>query len=347
MMYRSLLAALLLCTPAAAEDNWKIGKVYDTEELAEFYDEFHAWKKSFEKVYSSLEEEYKRMSIWVKNHEFIERHNAQNLSTTLGHNQFSDLTNDEFQKFNRLGPYSRHVPKPPKTTKTTFRKLSKISQIPDSLDWREAGAVTEVKNQGQCGSCWSFSTTGAIEAAKFLVDGELVSLSEQDLIDCDPNDYGCDGGLMDSAFEYLMAEGIGLCSEADYPYEAAVGECRQDSCDDVSNTAVIGYKDIQAYMVDAMLDGLNVQPISAAVAASSDVFQFYSSGVITGPDCGTQVDHAILAVGYGTDGDTDYFLVKNSWGSGWGENGYFRLDRNSSDDAGTCGILTMCSYPLV
>ena len=212
------------------------------------------------------------------------------------------------------------------------------------------GAVTNVKNQGACGSCWAFSTTGALEGAKYLKTGELVALSEQNLLDCDHQDLGCSGGLMDNAFKFDEKSG-GLCSEADYPYEAKQNdECRTD-CTDVPGSIVHTFMDVPPGKEKALLAAIAMQPISIAIQASQFVFQFYKSGVITDDSCGRSaaIDHGVLAVGYGTDLDTQepYWLVKNSWGATWGDNGYVKLGRKSKNQFGMCAILKMASFPIV
>jgi cathepsin L len=204
---------------------------------------------------------------------------------------------------------------------------------------------------GSCGSCWAFSTTGALEGAKFVKTGELVTLSEQNLLDCDHADLGCNGGLMDNAFKFDEKTG-GLCSEEDYPYEARQGKiCNPMNCTDVPGTIVSTFYDVPHSDEKAMLSALAMQPISVAIQADQFAFQFYKTGVLTDDKCGKagNIDHGVLAVGYGTDLETQepYWLVKNSWGASWGENGYIRMSRNSENDWGMCAILKMASYPEV
>lgn len=219
-----------------------------------------------------------------------------------------------------------------------------------SLDWREKGAVTEVKDQGMCGSCWSFSTTGSIEGAMFLKTGKLVSLSEQNLIDCDYVDLGCEGGLMDDAFQYDENAG-GLCSEADYPYLALQEDYCRTNCTDVPGSHVTAFTDVEPNNVEMLMAAISRQPVSVAIEADTPEFQLYSSGVLDSESCGVELDHAVLAVGYGTEEEccnkTDYFLVKNSWGDTWGDEGYVKIARKSIAPEGMCGILGMSSYPTV
>jgi len=324
---------------------------------------FSEWKEKFGKVYFSVEEEFERLLVWIKNHEFIEQHNKKNLSYKLGHNHFSDLTNDEFKRRNFLGEYSpsrQSIKNKQKKTAEEFKDLfvrsgsnvqPRVLMESDSydpyLDWRQKGAVTPVKDQGMCGSCWSFSTTGAIEGAMYLTRGELVPLSEQNLIDCDYVDLGCSGGLMDDAFQYDENAG-GLCSEEDYPYLAEQEEICRTNCTPVVGSHVVDFTDVEPNNVEMLMAAISQQPVAVAVEADTPEFQLYSSGVLDSEACGVDLDHAVLAVGYGTEGfynKTDYFLVKNSWGEDWGDYGYIKIARDSVAPEGMCGILGMCSYP--
>ena len=203
----------------------------------------------------------------------------------------------------------------------------------------------------QKSSCWAFSTTGALEGAKFIRTGELVALSEQNLLDCDHKDLGCRGGLMDNAFKFDEKTG-GICSEEDYPYEAKQGSvCNPTNCTDVPGTIVSTFYDVPPGKESNLMAALAMQPISVAIQANQFVFQFYKNGVLTDDSCGkaAQLDHGVLAVGYGTDSETSepYWTVKNSWGEQWGENGYIRMSRKSKNSYGMCGILKMASYPEV
>merc|ERR1719503_306879 len=252
----------------------------------------------------------------------------------------------------------------------THSAPSNLKDTPASVDWTTQGAVTPVENQGQCGSCWSFSTTGALEGAYEIKYGNLESFSEQNLVDCDNRknggkDMGCNGGLMDNAFDWVAKNGGkdmgcngglmdnafdwatkngGVCTEADYPYTSGTtktaGSCDQSSCTKNANVAPKSHTDVQPSSDSAMMSALAQQPVSIAIQADQKEFQMYSSGVFTG-NCGTQLDHGVLAVGYGTESGDDFYKVKNSWGETWGASGYILMGRGSqyNNGDGQCGML--------
>lgn len=223
--------------------------------------------------------------------------------------------------------------------------------LPESVDWVSEGAVTPVKNQGQCGSCWTFSAVGAIESAYYLKHGKLLNFSEQELVSCDSGSMGCQGGDMDQAFQWVETH-KGLCLESDFPYTSGTtlqnGECKK--CEPVPGTQVDHYVDVPTNNEHALMAAVAQQPVAVAVEADQVAFQMYKSGILTGR-CGKNLDHGILLVGYGTDKETgiDYWKVKNSWGSDWGEQGYIRLTRKLSpwNPSGECGILKQASFPVL
>jgi C1A family cysteine protease len=243
-------------------------------------------------------------------------------------------------------------------TTSLLRGKTKCSQysyqeqtVPSSIDWRELGAVTPVKDQGQCGSCWSFSATGAMEGAWAITTGNLVSLSEEQLVDCSKK-YGnlaCNGGLMDNAFQYAIDNG--MCVESDYPYTASSGSSGssgscQTKCD--PEVTITGCADVPANNQLALKEAVSFGPVSIAIEADQRIFQSYSSGVITSSTCGTELDHGVLIVGYGTENGVDYWLVKNSWSTTWGDEGYVKIERSdSTNDIGICGIAAQPSFPIV
>lgn len=325
MKWCTFFLALLLCT---------VGVALPTRQDVEHA--FQAWRQTFHITFPSTHDFFHRLAVFEQNHLRIWAHNERNnASYTLGHNQFSHLTPDEFRSYTGL---NLAITKPLSSEPAWY--THNALPLPDAVDWVSKGAVTGVKDQGQCGSCWAFSATGALEGALFLKTGVLTPLSEQELVDCDKGDAGCGGGLMDSAFEYVKAHGI--TTEAAYPYKAVQGECKAVASPVVQAHTVVGFKDVPAGDEKALEAALAVQPVSVAIQADQLAFQFYKSGVLTG-ECGQKLDHGVLAVGYGVDQGVPYWKVKNSWGSGWGEGGYIRLHRGSNK----CGIANAASVPIV
>merc|ERR1719446_1096898 len=245
----------------------------------------------------------------------------------MGPNQFSDLTLEEFQALPIRG-----------FVKSSERGLAYLGEhqegeVAASVDWRTKGAVTAVKNQGQCGSCWAFSTIGGLEGAWEIGTGTLTSMSEQQLVDCSTQNSGCNGGSMDSAFQY--AEGVAVATESSYPYTARDGSCKSSYTTAIPRGGVSGYQDVSR-SASSLQSALQQQPLSVAIQADQSVFQRYSGGVITS-GCGSQLDHGVTAVGY----NSDYFIVKNSWGASWGNSGYVYIGGSQ------CGITQSASYPTV
>ena len=293
------------------------------------------------KVYVDEVTELRRHAIWQMNKKYVDEHNANladRLGFTLGMNEYADMDGAEFSKI-----FNGYISGRRSNTTKMFVAAGKA--LPSSVDWRTKGIVTGIKNQGQCGSCWSFSATGSLEGQHALSTGNLVSLSEQNLVDCsgpEGND-GCNGGLMDDAFEYVIKNN-GIDTEASYPYVARDETCR-------FNAANIGateksYRDVAHEDEEALTEAIaTVGPISVAIDASHQSFQMYSSGVYYEQECSeTALDHGVLAVGYGTVGGSDMYIVKNSWGTSWGMRGYIYMSRNRNNN---CGIATEASYPIV
>ncbi|XP_019965003.2 procathepsin L-like isoform X2 [Paralichthys olivaceus] len=310
--------------------------------------DFNAWKLKFGRSYNSSSEEDKRMQIWLRNWKLVTAHNAMadqgNSSYRLGMTSFADLEHEEFKQtvFGVcLGSFNASKPR----VGSSFLKTRKFTDMPNTMDWRQEGYVTPVKNQGSCGSCWSFSSTGALEGQHYRKTGTLVSLSEQQLVDCSGNygNYGCNGGWMDNAFRYIQDNG-GINTEDSYPYEAEDGECRYNPASIA--TKCTGYVDIEQGNESDLKEAVaTVGPVSVAIDASNPSFQLYESGVYDETDCSsTALDHAVLIVGYGTESGQDYWLVKNSWGTAWGDQGYIKMRRNRGNQ---CGIATAASFPLV
>jgi len=304
--------------------------------------EFSRFVKTYSKKYAT-DDFFNRYEIFKANLDLIELHNSQaGITSTMGVNAFTDMTSVEFaSKMNGYKPAA-------KKSNKVAKKANTMKDVPTSWDWRTKGAVTPVKDQAQCGSCWSFSATGSIEGAWFLAKGNLTSLSEQQLMDCShpEGDDSCEGGLMDDAFQFVI-DNKGICSEASYPYKAIDEKCKKTckSVATISSFVDVDFDQSNPNNDTALMAALQMGPVSIAIEADQPIFQMYTGGVITGPSCGTNLDHGVLLVGYGTDSKLgDYWIVKNSWGQAWGiESGYVRLARGQNE----CGMNSAASYPVV
>jgi C1A family cysteine protease len=322
-----------------------------------YYEEkFFNWLSEFKVEASNGDHFVKMIQNFANNDDIITQHNNQNLSYTLGHNQFSHLSVEEYREYVKLG-----LNKPAELTgpDAIHEAPADVSANPASVNWVTAGAVTGVKDQGQCGSCWSFSTTGAIEGANAIktktTGSAIKSFSEQHLVDCDNlshhfgRDHGCSGGLMDNAFSWINKNN-GICTEATYPYVSGTtkteGTCDESKCTKDVNSIPASYVDVEKNSDAAMMSALALGPVAIAIEADEKAFQLYTSGVLTAA-CGTNLDHGVLAVGYGTENGVDYYNVKNSWGTSWGDKGYIKLARGIAQKEGQCGMLSSASYPLM
>lgn len=314
---------------------------------------FTTFVEKFDKNYET-NSFFEKYSIFKSNIDIILSHNKNaNKTYTLGMNHFGDMSPEEFSKLMGL----KNVPK---TLNSSIGAEALPSRFEDnrimgnfsgaSFDWNDH--LPAVQNQASCGSCWAFSATGGLEGLYSIKTGNKVKLSEQQLVDCDPQSEGCNGGLMSWSYEYLKRVG-GQCLLKDYPYNARDSLCKDSKCEKV--VQVKGWS--QPIMADSVLfNALQQQPIPVTLAASSSAFQFYRSGVLTGDSCSKnqQVNHAVIAVGYGvTDDQIPYYLIRNSWGSGWGDAGHIKLARGQDNSYapkdGVCSLFKMdwnC-YPTI
>ncbi|KAI9071804.1 hypothetical protein K1719_046236 [Acacia pycnantha] len=334
MAFKILPLALVLLGMLASQASSRILQEASMQERHE------QWMIQHGRVYKDIQEKEKRFNIFKQNVEYIEGFNRDGTKPyKLGLNQFADLTNEEFTASRNR--FKGHMCS--SITRTPSFTYENVSGVPSSVDWRQQGAVTPIKNQGECGCCWAFSAVAATEGITKLSTGKLISLSEQELVDCDTGvDQGCEGGLMDDAFKFIIKNN-GINSEADYPYKGVDGTCNAN--EEGNHVASIkGYEDVPANSEQALQKAVVNQPVSVAIDASGSDFQFYKSGIFTG-SCGTELDHGITAVGYGVTDNTEYWLVKNSWGTEWGEEGYIRMQRNVDAQEGLCGIAMQASYP--
>jgi len=354
----SKLLSLLFVGIHGYGTSWRDEITVDDLKKVATFKSFKEWQNEYDIIYDSMEIEAQKYLIWLDNLEIIAKTNSEHLTYTLRLNQFGAMTSDEFR-------YAVHG-----KNGACFKKTEIFNAIPNdnddsndrivinevmpvnapaSVDWRTKGVVTPVKNQGQCGSCWAFSATGAMECDYAIKSGKLNSLSEQELVDCCHlgGSQGCNGGQMYAAMEWAAQNG-GLCSESEYPYKARNGQCESSRCGTKYDAPTgRGYKgvtkDSESAMVTATVEGC----VSVGIEADQTSFQYYSSGVLVGT-CGVHIDHGVLIVGYGTQSGQDYWLVKNSWGKSWGEQGYIKICRNcnKNNGAGECGILKDGNIPI-
>ncbi|CAA7407246.1 unnamed protein product [Spirodela intermedia] len=345
--FKLSLVLLAVCLAAGSASLLKDFSIvgYSEEDLAShdrLLELFESWMSKHGRVYESLEEKLRRFQVFKGNLLHIDQTNRRRASYWLGLNEFADLSHDEFKAmYLGVKVNAARERRASSSGEGSFRYAA-VQSLPKAVDWRKKGAVTRVKNQGACGSCWAFSTVAAVEGINQIVTGNLTTLSEQELVDCDSLNSGCSGGLMDNAFSFIVSNG-GLHTEDDYPYLMEEGTC-DEKREELDVVTINGYEDVPVNSEESLLKALAHQPVSVAIEASNRDFQFYSGGVFDGP-CGTELDHGVAAVGYGSSKGQDYIIVKNSWGSKWGEKGYIRMKRNTGNPEGLCGINKMASYP--
>lgn len=339
--------AVALTASAAAAAPWERAD----EEVRHLYE---AWKLEHGRPARGNDgdgdDDLLRLEVFRDNLRYIDAHNAEAdvglHGFRLGLTPFADLTLEEFRgrvlgfQQSRRRNDTADAEVDDDSTGYQLREL----QVPSAVDWRKSGAVTPVKNQGACGGCWAFSAVAAMEGINKIATGKLVSLSEQELIDCDRKSHGCKGGRMDYAFQFVISNG-GIDTEADYPYTGRDGTCNEAK-KKKKVVSISSYSHVPANNEKALQMAVAKQPVSVAIEAAGRAFQLYTSGVFDGA-CGTKLDHGVTAVGYGsTDAGKDFWIVKNSWGPKWGEAGYIRMRRNVAAPTGKCGIAMDAYYPV-
>ncbi|OIT32702.1 PREDICTED: zingipain-2-like isoform X1 [Nicotiana attenuata] len=333
ILFILLFVMIGMCTSQVTSRNIKELSMLEKHEL---------WMANHGRTYKNEEEKEKRLNIFKENVKFIEsfNNNGTKKPYKLGINVFADLTAEEFLSYYTTGiklsnSYSQ--------IQSSF-KYENLSDVPSVMDWRRSGAVTRIKHQGQCGCCWAFSAVAALEGANKLSTGNLISLSEQQLLDCTTENNGCDGGLMTTAYDFIIKNG-GIATESNYPYEEYQDSCKSQ---EIMNSAVkISRYETLPSTESALLKAVAKQPVSIGVAVNEE-FHLYQSGVYNGNCEGQELNHAVTVIGYGIENNgTKYWLIKNSWGSSWGENGYMKIARDTGIEGGLCGITTLASYPVL
>ncbi|KAG6549796.1 hypothetical protein Mapa_008777 [Marchantia paleacea] len=366
---RALVAGICVCVVVlgvvTTTTAYNLGDEYDLGYVPEdllweqrLQNLFSSWQIRHRKIYHDEAEKLHRMKVFKNNLLYIHAHNSKKSSFTMGLNAFADLTFEEFSSTrlmanpeveemdlieqNLTSPLIRYGDE-----EGDDGAVRQGTPLPGPTDWRSKNAVTPIKNQGSCGSCWAFASIAAVESINAIRTGNLISLSEQELIDClTYNDcHGCDGGRVVSAFKFIASDNQGIDSDSDYPY---VGK-QATSCNVQKRqnrlVTIDNFGRVTPMSSRAVILAVARQPIVVSMQASND-FMFYKSGVYNG-NCGrTKLNHAVLVVGYNTSNGQSYWIIKNSWGTTWGQSGFMFMKRTGENNLGVCGILTRPTFPI-
>ncbi|MQM02136.1 hypothetical protein Taro_034902 [Colocasia esculenta] len=334
-----VLVLILSSTWGSAKGDRSGGFIRSEEEVKWLFEE---WQVKHDKSYHDLGEKQMRFEIFKNNLQFIDEHNRpeHNHSSTVALNHFADLSNEEYRSI---------YLSPPMNMSELFHNFIPDLDLPTevdqpqpqaSIDWRDMGAVTQVKNQEGCASCWAFTAVATVEGINAIVTGDLISLSEQEIVDCDDLGTHCQPGYIQRAYDYIQRN-MGIDTDANYPYTAQQDVCKADRNQEVT---IDGYANAPRNNERALSMRVSRQPVGSAVDASGRNFQFYDGGIYR-KACTTNVNHAVTIVGYDSEAGEDYWIIKNSYGDAWGEGGYMKLPRNVADRRGKCGIAMWPIYP--